>query len=189
MDVKSLALCVWEWRRYTIQYNVCDIRVCDSKALLCWEHLCRRGIALSLLQAQSCSNHHTWKQEVMLCVIIIHFLTEEGGRCFVFFCFINSPTFHGMNFLGITHTVAAHYGRRCERATERTPSPLVQRASNNRDSPLDQVHSMAACAPTRLLLLVRQHILEVLTDWACGAIPRHIMNHLWPRTNTFLTKI
>jgi len=22
MHVKNLALCVWEWRRYTIQYNV-----------------------------------------------------------------------------------------------------------------------------------------------------------------------
>jgi len=36
--------------------------------------------------------------------------------------------------------VAAPYGR-CEHATERTPSPQVTRASNNRDSPLGQIRS------------------------------------------------
>jgi len=39
--------------------------------------------------------------------------------------------------------VAAPSGR-CEHAT---PSPLAQPASNNRDSPLDQIHyAVAACA-------------------------------------------
>jgi len=37
------------------------------------------------------------------------------------------------------------YGR-FDDAMEKTTSPPVQRASNNKDSPFDQVHSIVACA-------------------------------------------
>jgi len=39
----------------------------------------------------------------------------------------------------VLRLVAAFHGR-FERATERTPSPLKQRASSSKESPFDQVH-------------------------------------------------
>ena len=46
----------------------------------------------------------------------------------------------------ISQCVAALYGS-CEHITERTPSLQVQRASKDKGSRLDQVHSIIACAP------------------------------------------
>jgi len=66
-------------------------------------------------------------------------------------------------------SLAAVYYGRYEHATEGTPSPLLQRASNGKDPPLDQVHST-------VLLVVRSCVCEALPDYAleeCDAMHRH----------------
>jgi len=51
---------LWTIRSRHLHSNFCDIRGYHGKALL-WEHLCGRGLALSLLQAPLCGNRYTWK--------------------------------------------------------------------------------------------------------------------------------
>jgi len=40
---------------------------------------CWRGLALSLLQAEPCGNHYTWKKS--LCIALSHFFMGQGGWC------------------------------------------------------------------------------------------------------------
>jgi len=55
----------------------------------CWAYLCRKGLVLSLLQAQTCGNHYTWKREVMnIQYCYITFLNGTGWTMFSWSCFM-----------------------------------------------------------------------------------------------------
>jgi len=69
-----------------------------------------------------------------------------------------------------TLIVVAPNGR-CEHAAERTSSPLVQRASNDWGSPLDQLRSTAPCASPHFwsILPDRLHALCMLHNTSSRA--------------------
>jgi len=66
----------WANRSRHLHSKICDIRGYHGKVLL-WTQLWKRGLAVSLLKAQSCGNHYTWKGEAMYCALTVLYGTGQ----------------------------------------------------------------------------------------------------------------